>query len=164
VKNVLQGDVGHFSAAMGAFGVGGLLGALGLLFVDPARDRRHMTLWFAALMGLVTVLVALNPWVWALPVLLVLAGVAMIVCNTSANALLQTAALPQLRGQTISLFMLAMRGGMSLGGLVTGVTVSVLGAPYALLANGVLAMMAVVLIAQPWLRSAAPRAELTGNL
>ena len=163
VKNVLQGDVSHFSFAMGAFGVGGLLGAVGLLFVDPARDRRRMTLWFAALMGLVTVLVAINPWVWGLPALLVLAGVAMIVCNTSANALLQTAALPQLRGQTISLFMLAMRGGMSLGGLLTGVTVSVLGARNALLANGVLAVMAVSIIARPWLRSTPPRAEPVEN-
>ena len=58
------------------------------------------------------VLAALNPWYWAPPALLILAGLST--SNTSANSLLQASAPPQLRGQTVSLFMLAMRGGTSL--------------------------------------------------
>lgn len=39
VKNALQGDTTSFSAAIGAFGVGGLLGALALLTVDAIGVR-----------------------------------------------------------------------------------------------------------------------------
>jgi len=39
VKHALQGDVGDFSLAIGAFGAGGLLGAIALLGIDPGFDR-----------------------------------------------------------------------------------------------------------------------------
>ncbi|MDE0855914.1 MAG: MFS transporter, partial [Nevskia sp.] len=43
VKQVFHGGAGQFSAAVGAFGIGGLLGATGLLAVDPQRDRRRLS-------------------------------------------------------------------------------------------------------------------------
>jgi MFS family permease len=153
VKQALQGDVGDFSLAIGAFGAGGLLGAVALLGIDPGFDRRRLSSWFAAGYGLVLVLVAFNRWIEALPVLLVLAGVAMSVSNTSANTLLQSAALPRLRGQTVSLYMLALRGGVSIGSLLTGISVSLLGVRYALAVNGALAIAAQVAVAREWLRS-----------
>ena len=42
VKDVLHGDASQFSLAIGAFGVGGLLGAVALLGVDPAYDGRRI--------------------------------------------------------------------------------------------------------------------------
>jgi MFS family permease len=153
VKQVLRGDVSDFSLAIGAFGAGGLLGAIALLGIAPGVDRRRLSSWFAVGYGLVLVLVALNRWITALPVLLVLGGVAMSVSNTSANTLLQSAALPRLRGQTVSLYMLALRGGVSIGSLVTGILVSVLGVRYALVVNGVLAVAAQVAVGREWLRS-----------
>jgi MFS family permease len=86
----------------------------------------------------------------------------MSVANTSANSLLQTAASPQLRGQTVSLFMLAARGGMSLGGLLTGVTVTWLGVREALMVNGVLAMLAVAVLAVSWMGAERPVDTLAG--
>ncbi|HUK00531.1 MAG TPA: hypothetical protein VLV85_19920 [Stellaceae bacterium] len=77
----------------------------------------------------------------------------MSVSNTSANALLQSAALPRLRGQTVSLYMLALRGGVSIGSLVTGTSVSLLGVRYALAVNGVLAIAAQLAVGREWLRS-----------
>jgi len=50
-----------------------------------------------------------------LAVLLVLAGISMSVTNTSTNTIVQAAANPELPGQAVSLYMLAMRG--PLGGL-----------------------------------------------
>src|SRR5664279_439216 len=72
-------------------------------------------------------------WFWGLPLLLVLAGLSMNVSNTPANSFLQGNANPRLRGQTVSLYMLAMRGGLSLGSLVTGTAVSIFGIRWALL-------------------------------
>ena len=70
----------------------------------------------------------------------------MAVGNTSANTLLQFNADPKLLGQASSLFMLAMRGGLPLGSLLTGLTVKFLGIQHALLANGTLAIVAQFLI------------------
>ncbi|MFZ3221035.1 MAG: MFS transporter [Rhodoferax sp.] len=157
VKEVLQGDVGQFSITMGAFGIGGLLGAIGLLAVDPAKDRRPLSSAFALAFGGVVVLAALNRWSWGLPLLFALAGACMTASNASANALLQSAAPERIRGQTVSLFMLAMRGGLALGALVTGLSVSFLGVREALVINGVLAVLAHTAVRRQWLRLPLPR-------
>lgn len=73
--------------------------------------------------------------------LFVLAGVAMTASNSSANTLLQSSAPEHLRGKTVSLFMLAMRGGLSLGSLLTGFSVHLMGVRSALAFNGVLALL-----------------------
>jgi len=156
VRDALHGDATHFSLAMGAFGVGGLVGALALLAVPAGKDLRKVSTWCASLCGLVVAATALNPWLWALPVLLVLAGLTMNVANTSANSFLQAVADPLHRGRTVSLFMLSLRGGLALGSLVTGLTVVAFGVRYALLANGVLALLVQWQIRRNWLSTPAP--------
>jgi predicted MFS family arabinose efflux permease len=150
VKEVFHGDASRFSLAVAAFGVGGLLGAVGLLAVPLERDRRRLSSRFALGYGFVLVLASLNPWFWGLPALLVVAGAAMTVSNTAANSLLQATANQRVLGQTVSLFMLAMRGGLALGSLAMGISVSLLGVRYALLVNGVLAVLAHVALGRLW--------------
>ena len=156
VKHALHQDVGHFSLTVGAFGAGGLLGAMGLLAVDPARDRRPLSSAFAVIYGATVAVVAIDPWASALPALFVVAGLAMTVSNASANAMLQSVAPARIRGQSVSLFMLAMRGGVSLGSLLTGASVSALGVREALLINGVVAVLAHALIWHGWRRAELP--------
>ena len=140
VRESLQGNVGHFSLAVGAFGLGGLLGAITLLGISPAADRRRLGSGFATAYGLVVIASSQSRSEWLFPLLFACAGYCMTMANTSANTLLQAQALPAFRGQSVSLFMLAMRGGMALGALATGVTISLLGVREALLLNGVLAV------------------------
>jgi MFS family permease len=156
VKSAFGGSAQEFSVAVSAFGVGGVLGAFGLLGLGNRRDRRPLATWFAIAHGLVVVAVSLDPWSAVLPALLVGAGVAMSVTNTSTNALVQGAASPQLLGQAVSVYMLAMRGGIALGGFTTGLTVTALGVRDALLLNGVIAIIAQVLIGRTWSRAAVP--------
>jgi hypothetical protein len=47
VKTVLNGGVNGFSLAIAAFGVGGLRGSIGLLWIDPGRYRRRISSWLA---------------------------------------------------------------------------------------------------------------------
>ncbi len=152
VKNVWHGSAAQFSVAIGAFGVGGLLGGVGLLGVDPVRDRRKICAAAAALYGALLIAIALNPWAGALPVLFVVAGVMMSVTNTSANTFVQSAAAANLRGQAVSLFMLASRGGTALGGLVTGLSAQMFGIRNALFINGALAVVAQLQIGRIWRR------------
>ncbi len=153
IKDVFHGDAGHLSIAVGAFGVGGLCGAILLLFVDTEHDRRELCSWFAGAYGMVLVLIALSPWFWGLTALLVVAGATMSVSNISANTLVQADTPAQLRGEAVSLYMLAMRGGLSIGSLLTGVSVSLIGINHALLLNGAIAVAAQVLVGRKWLHS-----------
>ena len=160
VKTVFQADVAQFSLTVSAFGAGGLLGGLLLMAVDPARDRRPLASWAASGFAAVVLLSALNPWAWALPLLFVAGGLAMTMANASANAWLQSQAPAAIRGQTVSLFMLAMRGGTALGGLLTGLTVSAWGVREALALNGLLALLALAGVRRGWV--AVPRPTLAG--
>jgi MFS family permease len=131
-----------------------------LLSVAPNVDRRRLSSGFALGYAGVLVLIALNPWFWGLPPLLVLAGASMTISNTAANSLLQATASPHLLGQTVSLYMLAMRGGISLGALLTGATVGLLGVQHAFLLNGILALIVHVVLAREWVRMPLPNPNL----
>lgn len=150
VKTIFQADAGRFSLAVASFGVGGLLGATSLLSVPSHVDRRRVSSALALTYASVVVLAALNPWFWSLPPLLVLAGASMTVSNTSANTILQSSAERRFLGKTVSLYMLSMQGGMSLGALLTGVSVSLLGVRNALLLNGALAIAVHLTVARIW--------------
>ena len=160
VRDAFAGDVAHFSVAVSAFGFGGLLAAGGLLAIDPRRDRRPFASGFAIVFAGVVIAVALDPSPWALPLLFTMAGAAMTAGNVSANACLQVVAPDALRGRSVSLYMIAMRGGLSLGALATGASVHVLGVRHALLLNGVVALLLQALIAWNW---AAPRPAASIN-
>ncbi len=161
VKSAFHGTAAQYSLTVGAFGLGGLLGATALLAVDATRDRRRLSSWFAAGFGLTLVFAALVPWFWCLVGLLVLAGMSMSVTNTSTNTVVQTSASSHLRGQAVSLYMLAVRGGAALGSLLTGLSVTLLGIREALLINGTLAILAQVLIGRHWQDTPVPTAPDT---
>ena len=150
VRDALHGDVAAFSTAAAAFGVGGMAGALGLLALGPTHDRRSLCAWFGGLFAGVVVLAGWSRVPALLPVLFVAAGIGMTVSNTSANTLIQSQAPLHIRGQAVSLFMLAMRGGIALGALLTGALVSGLGVQPALLLNGVLALLIHAVVARRW--------------
>lgn len=135
---------------MSTFGLGGLIGALGLLAVSPTLVRRRISSWFAAGFGLTLVTAALAPWFWSLVALLVVAGISVSVTNTSTNTIVQTTASSALRGQVVSLYILAIRGSIALGSLATGLSVSLLGVRQALLINGALAILVQALIGRHW--------------
>ncbi|HUI62436.1 MAG TPA: MFS transporter, partial [Steroidobacteraceae bacterium] len=58
VRDAFRGDVANFSISVAAFGVGGVLGAAGLLGVRASRDRRQLTSFAGVLYGLVVVAAA----------------------------------------------------------------------------------------------------------
>ena len=141
VRDVFHGGPERFSMAVGAFGAGGLMGAVALLAIPPTANQRRLSVGFALLYGAVLMLTAITPWFWGIPALLVVAGASMTMSNTAANALLQSTTPRELLGQTVGLYMLAMRGGISLGALITGATVTVFGVQHALLLDGALAIV-----------------------
>ena len=59
--------------------------------------------------------------------------------------------------------MLAMRGSVSVGSLSTGLSVNLLGVREALLINGLLAILAQMVVGAEWLRTPMPRLPATGK-
>jgi len=153
VRDAFHGDASRFSAAVGAFGVGGLCGAIALLRVDPRRDRRPLASWCAMGLALALIAIAVTPQYWTMVAMLVVGGAVMSAANTSANTVLQSAASAGIRGQAVSLYMLAMRGGGALGSLLTGFSTHLLGVRIALLINGALALLVQAFIQRDWLRN-----------
>lgn len=148
VRDVFHGTAAQFSTAIAMFGVGGLAGAAALLAIGPGVDRERLASIFAITYGVAVVLAAVNPVWWVLPVLLVVAGIAMTISNTSANTVLQLMADPSSLGQTVSLYLLALSSGNSIGSVLTGVAVSAFGVRPALLVNGLAAIVAQAAIAR----------------
>jgi hypothetical protein len=54
--------------------------------------------------------------------------------------------------------MLAVRGGVSIGALVTGLAINALGVQHALMVNGLIAIVVQGVIAREWLESPPPMA------
>jgi len=140
VKDVLHAGVGQFGSVLTAFGIGGMLGPLLILLTTRRVDPLKMSLTAALVYGLFIVAASEVTAVWQLAFLLVGSGFLLTVANTSANTFLQSQASDQNRGQTASLFMLAMRGGLSLGNLATGLIISLSSVPLAFIVNGLLAI------------------------
>jgi predicted MFS family arabinose efflux permease len=153
IKQVFHSDAVHFGQAIAAFGVGGLVGATGIPAAEGRVDRLKLCSGAAVLYAVLLSLVAVNRSFLLLSCLLVLCGAAMTASNTSANSILQYTAQDRIRGRTSSLYMLAMRGGLSLGNLMTGVSVTYLGVSHAFLINGIVAMLIQAWIYRKWVNA-----------
>jgi MFS family permease len=74
----------------------------------------------------------------------------MTTSNTLANTIVQQTASQNLRGQAVSLYMLAFRGGSALGSLITGLLVYAFGVRIALATDGIIAVVAQLSIGRLW--------------
>lgn len=154
ITEIFHSDASHFGGALSAFGVGGLIGAFGVLWIGNRIERRKLSSASAIIYAVIVMAAALNRSLWGLSGIFVLAGAALTMTNTSVNSLLQGSARDQIRGQVASLFMLAMRGGLSLGNLLTGFSIHFFGVSRALLANGIVAILIHLWLYRKWVRSA----------
>jgi predicted MFS family arabinose efflux permease len=137
-KNVYHADVGQYSQMMAWSGVGAIAGALVVAWLGrfPRMGLTALLVQLAA--GALVVAFALTRVLWLSHVLLLVTGAAMMITFSLFTSLVQLVAPNEMRGRVMSVYMVAFRGGMPLGSLVTGVVVDQAGAPLALAVNGAL--------------------------
>ncbi|NRQ35106.1 MFS transporter [Nonomuraea sp. NN258] len=115
-----------FGLASSTFAVGALVGAL--LAARRVRLSRKVLFAGALGFGLFQAATGLAPFYPAYLLLLIPTGIALITINTAANASVQLATSPEMRGRVMGIYMLVFTGGAPLGAPLIG-WLSELGGP-----------------------------------
>ncbi|MEU1724644.1 MFS transporter [Actinomadura sp. ATCC 39365] len=138
-REVFGAGASSFGLASSMFAVGALGGAL--LAARRARLSRKVLFSGAIGFGLFQVLTGLAPFYPVYLLLLVPTGIALITINTAANASVQIATSPEMRGRVMGIYMLVFTGGAPVGAPLIG-WLSELGGPRTgVLLSGVLVLV-----------------------
>jgi MFS family permease len=137
-KYIFHGDVGQYSKMMACSGVGAIAGALVVAWLGRFRHMGVTAMLLQTLAGGLIVAFTVTRAIWLSYVLLLVTGAAIMITFSLYTSLTQLIAPNELRGRVMSVYMVAFRGGMPLGSLLTGFVVDQAGAPLAIGANGAL--------------------------
>ena len=137
-KGVFHQDVGLYSRLMAFSAAGSVIGALVIAWMGKYKGMGLTSLTMQALSGILIIGFALSRILWVSEVLLFVFGLAMMVVFSTVTSLVQLIAPNELRGRVMSIYMVAFRGGMPLGSLISGYVASKVGAPAVLTVNGTL--------------------------
>jgi predicted MFS family arabinose efflux permease len=118
--------------------MGSIAGALAIAWLGRFRRMGATSLVILGLYGALIVAFAMSRTMWISELVLFLAGAALMVVASSVMSLVQLIAPNEMRGRVVSIYMVAFRGGMPLGSLVSGYLAAMLGAPMAIGLNGAL--------------------------
>ncbi len=119
-------------------GVGAILGALTIGAAGHFKGRGLALLGLQVVMGLLVIIFSLTH-IWLVNcALMFISGVTFMAMFSIGFSIVQLAIPDELRGRVISIYMVALRSGGPLGGLVTGAMADWVTAPKALIFNGAL--------------------------
>jgi MFS family permease len=137
-QNVFKGGVAQYTHLMASAGAGAVIGALIAAWLGkfPHMGRALLIIQFA--FGAMIVMFAASRVLWVSQVVLFVAGSLMVMTTAMTMSLVQLSAPNEMRGRVMSIYMVAFRGGMPLGSLLSGWAANQTSAPVVLLVNGVL--------------------------
>jgi len=148
-RDLVHGQAQTYGLMLGAFGIGSVIGALGI-----ARVRRHLRneaaiAAFTLLIALCVAGVALSrSTIVTIPMLLG-AGIGWMVCLTLCNVAVQTAVPRWVTGRAVAAFQTAIAGGLAIGSWLWGQVAQAHGVSAALLASAA-ALALTLLVALVW--------------
>jgi MFS family permease len=137
-QTVFHEGADTYSHLMAFSGAGSIVGALLVAWLGKYKKMGWTALVVQAAYGALIVAFALSRTLWLSDILLFLTGAALMIVFSTVTSLVQLIAPNEMRGRVMSIYMLAFRGGMPLGSLVSGWLATSLGAPMVIGINGVL--------------------------
>nr|WP_229758685.1 MFS transporter [Peterkaempfera bronchialis] len=152
VFHVGPGQYGLLNTAMA---VGSLAGAL--LAARRRSSRLRMLVMAALGFGVLEAVTAFAPGFWLFAAMLTLVGMVGLTFNTTANASVQLATDPAMRGRVMGLFMLVFMGGTPIGSPIVGWVTEHFGPRVGLLACGLVSAAAAGVVALVLVRSSGLR-------
>jgi MFS family permease len=141
-KDVFGSDVEGYSALLAFSGAGAVVGSMVVAWLGRFPRMGLMTLLVQVFFGVMITLLALNRSLYLTYLLLFVSGVALMIVLSCITSLVQLIAPNEMRGRVMSIYLVAFRGGMPIGSLVSGYIASVTSAPTVLTLNGI-AMLTV---------------------
>ena len=152
-KQVFHKGAGSYGALSAMLALGSLIGAL-LSARRSEAPRRRLLFGAAIAFGVCEVLVGLAPTYLVMCALLVPTGIAVLTFSTSANATVQLAAAPAMRGRVMALYILVFLGGTPFGAPVIGALAQAFGPRSSLLIGGLVSAGAALGLALYLMRRA----------
>jgi MFS family permease len=137
-KTVFKEGAETYSHLLAFSGAGSVVGALIIAWLGKFPRMGLTALIVQAVYGLLILGFALSHVLWVSEILLFLTGAALMVVFSTVTSLIQLIAPNEMRGRVMSIYMVAFRGGMPLGSLVSGYLATYIGAPMVIGINGVL--------------------------
>jgi len=127
-----------YSHLMAFSGAGSIIGALTVAWLGKFKRMGLTALLMQIVYGGLIIAFAMSRTLVLSEVLLFLTGFALMIVFSTVTSLVQLIAPNEMRGRVMSIYMLAFRGGMPLGSLVSGYLATLTSAPTVLIVNGVL--------------------------
>ncbi len=136
-KEIFHRDAKGFSGLLAAFGIGAVIGAIGVAAFGNVRRKGFVAVVTQMLFGALMVSFALSRSVALSYAILLAAGAALMIIFAMFMTLVQTHVEDHLRGRVVSIYSLAFRGAMPLSNLLGVFLASFLSVPMIVVANGV---------------------------
>ena len=137
-QRVFHEGAGTYSHLLAFSGAGSVVGALIVAWLGKFPRMGLTALVTQAIYGCFIVGFAMSHVMVVSEILLFLTGVALMIVFSTVTSLIQLIAPNEMRGRVMSIYMVAFRGGMPLGSLVSGWLATFIGAPMVIGINGAL--------------------------
>jgi len=137
-QKVFHSGASTYSHLMAFSGAGSIVGALIIAWLGKFKRMGLTALLMQALYGICIVAFASSRLIWLSDILLFFTGASLMMVFSTVTSLVQLLAPNEMRGRVMSIYMLAFRGGMPLGSLVSGYLATLIGVPLVITINGVL--------------------------
>ena len=137
-QQVFEQGASTYSHLMAFSGAGSIAGALTVAWLGKFKRMGLTALLMQIVYGGLIIAFAMSRSLPLSEALLFLTGFALMIVFSTVTSLVQLIAPNEMRGRVMSIYMLAFRGGMPLGSLVSGWLATVTSAPTVLVVNGVL--------------------------
>ena len=140
-RDIFHGTAATFGVIDSAIGLGAFSGAIFLASLKPGSNLRRILAINAFVFGTGLMLFS-HTSIYALALVFAMIGAfGMMSQITITNTLIQTTALPSMRGRVISLYAMAFFGMQPLGGLIVGSVSQKFGVENTIMAQGFVAIM-----------------------
>jgi MFS family permease len=130
-----------YSRLLAFSGAGSIVGALIVAWLGKFKRMGLTALVVQAVYGALIIAFAASRQMWLSEILLFLTGTALMIVFSTVTSLVQLIAPNEMRGRVVSIYMVAFRGGMPIGSLVSGYLATAIGAPQVITINGALLIL-----------------------
>jgi predicted MFS family arabinose efflux permease len=143
-KDVLKGGPGTFSQLLAFSGAGSVCGGLIVAGLGKARGHGRTALFVLMLLGAAIIAFSQSTVLPLSLAIIFVSGSAMMVSMSMVSSLVQAVSTDEMRGRVMSVYNVAFRGGMPIGGLVIGKMIPLLTAPVTMAWTGSLLVLLAV--------------------